>query len=79
MHDVKGSLLLTRKEGENIIIEVEGRKIVVSLDKSMNQKAKIRIYAPEDVKISREEIYKQENYLFNIKNNKSNKAFVGKK
>ena len=64
MKNIKGSLLLTRKEGENIIIEAEGKKIIINLESVSNQKAKIRILAPQDVKISREEIYMKENFLF---------------
>lgn len=67
MEDIKGSLLLTRKEGENIIIELNGEKVIINLDKVLNSKAKIRIFASQEVKIYREEIYKQENCLFNVK------------
>jgi len=67
MEDIKGSLLLTRKEGENIIIELNGEKVIVNLDKVSTGKAKIRIFASTEVKIYREEIYKQENCLFNVK------------
>ena len=67
MDNVKGSLLLTRKDGENIIIEVNGERVIINLEKSTNGKAKIRIYANQEIKIYREEIYKQENCLFNLK------------
>lgn len=67
MNDIKGSLLLTRKEGENIVLEAYGEKIIINLEKVSTGKAKIRVFAPSDVKIYREEIFKKENFLFNVK------------
>lgn len=66
MKNIKGSLLLSRKDGENIIVEICGEKIVINLDKATNGRAKIRICASKEAKISREEVYKKENSLFTI-------------
>jgi sRNA-binding carbon storage regulator CsrA len=46
MDNVKGSLLLTRKDGENIIIEVNGERVIINLEKSTNGKAKIAPDSP---------------------------------
>ena len=67
MKDIKGTLLLSRKEGENIIILVGNEKIIINLDECNNGKCKIRIDAPQHMKIYREEIYKQENCIFTFK------------
>lgn len=67
MENIKGSLLLSRKNGENIIIEICGEKIVINLNKATNGRAKIRISAPKNATINREEVYKEENCLFTIK------------
>jgi sRNA-binding carbon storage regulator CsrA len=67
MEDIKGSLLLTRKNGENIIIEICGEKIIINLNKATSGRAKIRISAPKNAIINREEVYKEENFLFTIK------------
>lgn len=65
--DVKGTLLLSRKEDENIVILVGNEKIIINLEECSNSRCKIRIDAPQHIKIYRGEIYKQENCLFNIK------------
>jgi sRNA-binding carbon storage regulator CsrA len=72
IESIKGSLLLSRKDGENIILEVNGEKIIVNLHKTGNGRAKIRIHASANVQIQREEVYKKEtykkeNYLFTLK------------
>lgn len=67
MKDIKGSLLLSRKEGENIILETPNEKIIIQLDKLSSGRAKIRIFAPKNITIKREELYKEENFLFNVK------------
>jgi len=67
MKDIKGTLLLSRKEGENIIILVGNEKIIINLVESNNNKAKIRIDAPQHMKIYREEVFKQENCIFTLK------------
>lgn len=64
--DINGTLLLSRKEGENIIIEVGSEKIIVNLVEATKGKAKIRVCASKSVKINREEIYKKENCIFTI-------------
>ncbi len=66
MKDINGTLLLSRKEGENIIIEVGSEKIIINLVEATKGKAKIRVCASKSVKINREEIYKKENCIFTI-------------
>ncbi len=67
MKDIKGTLLLSRKEGENIVIMAGNQQIIINLEEATKGKAKIRLCASPDVKIYREEIFKQENCVFTIK------------
>jgi carbon storage regulator CsrA len=67
MKDIRGTLLLSRKEGESIIVETSNEKIIINLEKLLRGSAKIRISAPKDVIIHREEIYKKQNCIFNVK------------
>lgn len=66
VENIKGSLLLSRKNGENIIIEVGSEKIIINLVEATKGKAKIRVCASKSFKINREEIYKKENCIFTI-------------
>jgi carbon storage regulator CsrA len=51
-------LLLTRKEGESLIIEVEGLKEPIELKVvDINNQVKIGVTAPKECKIWREELY----------------------
>jgi carbon storage regulator CsrA len=57
-------LLLTRKEGESLIIEVEGLKEPIELKiVDINNQVRVGVTAPKECKIWREELYKtiQEN------------------
>ncbi len=51
-------LLLTRKEGESLIIEVEGLKEPIELKiVDINNQVRVGVTAPKDCKIWREELY----------------------
>ncbi|MBE6815399.1 MAG: carbon storage regulator [Ruminococcaceae bacterium] len=51
-------LLLTRKEGESLIIEVEGLKEPIELKiVDINNQVRIGVTAPKECKIWREELY----------------------
>lgn len=67
MNDITGTLLLSRKEGENVVIQCGNEMIIVHLEAVTSGKAKIRFSASQDVKIYREELYKKENCIFTIK------------
>lgn len=51
-------LLLTRKEGESLIIEVEGLKETIELKiVDINNQVRVGVTAPKECKIWREELY----------------------
>ncbi len=51
-------LLLTRKEGESLIIEVEGLKEPIELKiVDINNQVRVGVTAPKECKIWREELY----------------------
>ncbi len=51
-------LLLTRKEGESLIIEVEGLKEPIELKiVDINNQVRVGVTAPDECKIWREELY----------------------
>lgn len=51
-------LLLTRKEGESLIIEIEGLKEPVELKiVDINNQVRVGVTAPKECKIWREELY----------------------
>ena len=49
-------LILTRKEGESLIITVGNKEIRVTINKAQGGKAKVAIEASQDVDIIREEL-----------------------
>lgn len=50
-------LVLSRKRGEEIIIEVDGRPVTVVVVDIRGDKARLGITAPPDVPVHRREIY----------------------
>ena len=52
-------LALTRREGESIILTVDGKTIKVELHQIRNGQAKVAIDAPKEVEIVREELLNQ--------------------
>lgn len=51
-------LLLTRKEGESLVIEVEGLKEPIELKiVDINNQVRVGVTAPKECKIWREELY----------------------
>ena len=53
-------LVLSRKEGERIFLEVNGVRIVVELAAMMAGKVRIGVTAPRTVTILREEVYRDQ-------------------
>jgi sRNA-binding carbon storage regulator CsrA len=52
----KQGLLVTRKQGEGIVIVVNNQKIFVSVESLGDRSTKIRVDAPKEYKIWRDEL-----------------------
>jgi carbon storage regulator len=49
-------LVITRKAGESIIIELDGKKVEIDVIETSKDKVKLGVEAPRDVKIVRSEL-----------------------
>ena len=51
-------LILTRREGESLIVELDGKPVKVLVQETKGNQVKIGIDAPKEVQILREELKK---------------------
>lgn len=54
-------LVLGRKEGEEVVIDVDGTLIVITVIESGNGKTKLGIEAPKRYNVDRKEVYEKRN------------------